>query len=86
MYPLTNYYIYSYSQYFCPLIFILELSSYNVFIGRADAEAEAPILWPPHVRSQFIGKDSDSGKDCRQKKKRVAEDKMVGWHHQLNEH
>ena len=34
-----------------------------IFIGRADAEAEAPILWPPDVRNQFIGKDTDGGKD-----------------------
>ena len=44
-------YIYSYSQYFRPLIFILELSSYNVFIGRTGAEAEITILWPPDVKN-----------------------------------
>ena len=63
VYPLTNYCIYSYSQYFYPLIFILELSCYNIVIGRTDAQAEAPILWPPHVKSRFIGKDPDSGED-----------------------
>ena len=46
------------------------------FIGRTDAEAEAPILWPPNVKSQLIGKDSDAGKDARQKK-RVVEDEML---------
>ena len=34
-----------------------------IFIGRADAEAEAPVLWPPDVKSQLIGKDPDAGKD-----------------------
>ena len=47
------------------------------FIGRADAEAEAPILWPPDVKSQLIGKDSDTGRDGRQKEKQAAEDAMV---------
>ena len=47
------------------------------FIGRADAEAEAPILWPPDVKSQLIGKDSDTGRDGLQKEKRVAEDEML---------
>ena len=40
-----------------------------IFIGRTDAEAEAPILWPPDVRSRLIGKDPDAGKDCRQMEK-----------------
>ena len=48
-----------------------------IFIGRIDAEAEAPILWPPNVKSQLIGKDTDAGKDWRQKNKKVAMDKMV---------
>ena len=39
--------------------------SFYLFIGRTDAEAEAPILWPPDAKSQLIGKDSDAGKDCR---------------------
>ena len=46
------------------------------FIGRTDGEAEAPILWPPNVKSQFTGEDIDAGKDGRQKKKRVAEYEM----------
>ena len=37
-----------------------------IFIGRTDAEAEAPILWPPDVKSQLTGKDPDAGKDQRQ--------------------
>ena len=55
-----------------------------MFIGRTDAEAEAPILWPPDVKSQFTGKDPDAEKDWRQEGKWVTEDEMVGWHHQLN--
>ena len=57
-----------------------------IFIGGTDAEAEVPILWPPDVKSQLIGKDPDAGKDWRQEEKRMTEDKMVGWHHQLNGH
>ena len=49
-------------------------------------EAEAPILWPPGVKSLLIGKDPDAGKDWRQEEKGAAEDEMVGWHHQLNGH
>ena len=48
-----------------------------VFIGRTDAEAETPILWPPDVKSQLTGKDPDAGKDWTQKAKRAAEDEMV---------
>ena len=49
-----------------------------IFIERTDAEAEAPILWPPDVKSQLIGKDSDTGKDWGQAKKGMTEDDMVG--------
>ena len=42
----------------------------SIFTGRTDAEAEAPILWPPDTKSQFTGKDPDAGKDCRQEEKR----------------
>ena len=55
-----------------------------IFIGRADAETEAPILWLPDEKSSFIRKDSDAGKDWRQEEKGMTE--MVGWHHWLNEH
>ena len=55
-----------------------------VFIGRTDVEAETPILWPPHVKSWLIGKDSDAGRDCRQEEKGMTEDEMAGWHHLLN--
>ena len=44
-----------------------------VFIGRTDAEAETPILWPPHVRSWLIGKDPDPGKDWRREEKGMTE-------------
>ena len=55
-----------------------------IFIWRTDAEAEAPILWPPDVKSGLIGKDPDAGKDWGQEEKGTIEDEMVGWHHQLN--
>ena len=51
----------------------------SIVIGRTDAEA--PKLWPPDVKNQFIGKDSDAGKDSQQKEKGAAEDEMVRWHH-----
>ena len=57
-----------------------------VFIGRTDAEAETPILWPPDVKSWLIWKDPDAGKDWRWEKKQTTEDEMGGWHHWLDEH
>ena len=57
-----------------------------IFIVKTDAEAEAPILWPPGVKSWLTGKDPDAGKDWGQEKKRATEDEMIGWHHQLNGH
>ena len=57
-----------------------------IFIGGIDTEAEAPILWPPASKSWLIGKDPKAGKDWRQEEKGSTEDKMVGWHHQLNAH
>ena len=56
------------------------------FFGRTEAEAETPILWPPDVKNWLIGKDPDAGKDWRQEEKRVTEDEMAGWHHQLDGH
>ena len=56
-----------------------------IFIGRTDAEAEAPILWPPD-ENRLIGRDTDAGKDWGQEEKGMTEDEMVGWHHQLNGH
>ena len=55
-----------------------------VFIGRTDAEAETPILCPPHVKSWLIGKDSDAGRDWRQEEKGKTEDETAGWHHGLD--
>ena len=55
-----------------------------MFIGSSDAEAETPILWPPHAKSWFIWKDPDAGKDWRQEEKGTTEEEIVGWHHQLN--
>ena len=57
----------------------------RIFIGRTDAKAEAPILWPPDVKSWLFGKDPDAEKD-RGQEKRVIEDETVGWHHGLNGH
>ena len=57
-----------------------------VFIGRTDAEAEAPILWPPDAKSWLIRKDPDAGTDWRQGEKGAIEDELVGWHHRLNGH
>ena len=54
-----------------------------VFIGRTDAEAETPVLWPPHVKSWLTGKNSDAGRDCGQEKG-TTEDEMAGWHHWLD--
>ena len=57
-----------------------------VFIGRTDAEAQTPILWPPHMKSWFIWNDPDAGRDWGQEEKGTTEDEMVGWHHQLDGH
>ena len=58
------------------------------FFGRNDAKAETPVLWPPHVKTCFIGKDSDAGRDWGQEEKgtteeekATTEDEMAGWHH-----
>ena len=57
-----------------------------IFIGRTDAEAETPILWPPDAKNWLIGKDPDAGKDWKWEEKGTTEDEMVGWHHQLAGH
>ena len=57
-----------------------------VFFGRNDAKAETPVLWPPHVKSWLIGKDSDAGRDWEQEEKGSTEDEMAGWHHWLDGH
>ena len=55
-----------------------------VFIGRTDAEAKTPILWPPDAKSWLTWKDPDAGKDWGQEEKGMTEDEMAGWHHRLN--
>ena len=61
-----------------------------IFIGRNDAEAEAPILWSPDTKSWcknlFIGKDPDAEEDWGQEEKGMTKDEMVGWHHWFNGH
>ena len=57
-----------------------------VFFGRNDAEAETPVLRPPHTKSRLTGKDSDVGRDWGQEEKGMTEDEMVGWHHRLDGH
>ena len=54
-----------------------------IFIGRTDAEAEAPILWPSDIKNWLTGKDPDAGKDWRQEEKGTTEFEMAGWHHWL---
>ena len=71
------------SSYLCKPLTIWEFLHW--FSLCSCAEAEAPILWPPDVKSQLIGKDPDAGKDWGQEK-RVAEDKMGRWHQWLNGH
>ena len=57
-----------------------------IFIGKTDAEAEAPILWPSDVKSWLIGKDPDAGEDWRREEKGTTEDEMAGWHYWLGGH
>ena len=59
-------------------------NQYWVFIGRTDAEAEAPIIWPPDGKSWLIGKDPEAGKDWGQEEKGTTEDEIVSWHHRLS--
>ena len=54
------------------------------FFGRTDAKAETPVLWPPHVKSWLIVKDSDAGRDWGQEEKGTTENEMAEWHHQLD--
>ena len=57
-----------------------------IFIGRTDAEAETPILWPPDVKNWLTERNPDSGKDWRQEERETTEDEMVGWHYLLDGH
>ena len=54
--------------------------------SATDAEAETPILWPPHAKSWLFGKDPDAGRDWGQEEKGTTEDEMAGWHHRLDAH
>ena len=56
-----------------------------ILIGRTDAEAETPILWPPGAKNLLTGKDPDAEKDWR-REKGMPEDEMFGWHHWLDGH
>ena len=69
------------SGYYIHIIFISW-----IFIGRIDAEAEAPKLWSPDVKNWLIGKDLDAGKDWKQEEKGMTKDETVGWHHWLDGH
>ena len=55
-----------------------------IYIGRTDAEAETPILWPTDVKNWLTWKDPDAGQDWGQEEKEMTEDEMVGWHHRLD--
>ena len=55
-----------------------------VLCGRNDANAESPVLWPPHAKSWLILKDCGAGRDWGQEEKRTTEDEMAGWHHRLD--
>ena len=57
-----------------------------IFIGRTDAEAETPILWPPDIKSWLVGKDPDAGNNWGQEEKGLREDKVFEWHRWLNGH
>ena len=57
-----------------------------IFIGRTDAKAEAPILWPPDAKSLLVGKDPDAGEDWGKEEKETTEDEVVRWQHWLNGH
>ena len=57
-----------------------------ISVGRTDAEAETPILWPPDAKNWLLGKDPDAGKDWRQEEKGTAEEEIFGWHHWLSAH
>ena len=64
----------------------LQGNQFWIFIGRTDAVAETPILWPRDVKNWLIWKDPDAVKDRRQKEKGTTEDEMVGWYHRCNGH
>ena len=55
-----------------------------VFMGRSDAKAETPVLWPPHEKNWLIEKDSDAERAWGQEEKGTTENEMAGWHHRLD--
>ena len=57
-----------------------------IFIGRTDAETEAPVFWPHDPKISLTGKDPGAEKDWRQEEKGATEDEMFGWHHRLIGH
>ena len=65
---------------------ILKEISTGCSLEGLDAEAETPVLWPPHSKSWLIGKDPDAGRDWGQEEKGSTEDEMAGWHHRLDGH
>ena len=75
-------YMYTYIQAIKPVN--LKGNQRWIFIGKTDAEAEAPILWPSDAKNWLIGKAPDAGKDWRQEEKGMTEDEMVWWHHRLD--
>ena len=56
------------------------------FTGRTDAEAEAPIFWPPNVKNRLTRKDPDAGQDLRQEEMGMTEDQLFGWDYRLSGH
>ena len=69
---------------YCPSAYVTKGNQSWILIGRTDAEAKTPILWPPDAKNWLIWKDPDAGKDWRQEEKGTTEDEMAGWHHRLN--
>ena len=53
-------------------------------VGMLEPQEGFTMFWPPDAKSRLVGKDSDAGRDWRQKEKGTTEDKMAGWHHQLD--
>ena len=78
----------------CPFFFFSLLHMVNIAIHLLEillwlhprTNDEAPILWPPDAKIQLIRKDPGAGKDWGEEEEGTTEDKMVGWHHQLNEY
>ena len=75
---------FSRQEYWSGLPFPLQGSSPSTLIKRTGAEAETPILWPPHAKSWLIGKDPDAGRDWGQEEKGITKDEVAGWHHGLD--